>query len=106
MRRWFMWIPVLMVASLLFWTLALSLGGTRLLQGLLFEISPIDPMTIVVTSAITFGAAAKAAAMVRRAAQIETAQGHRRSRAVPRLARHLRRSAISPWDARRLRASV
>jgi len=26
MRRWFMWIPVLMVASLLFWTLALSLG--------------------------------------------------------------------------------
>ncbi len=31
MRRWFMWIPVLMVASLLFWTLALSLGGMSLM---------------------------------------------------------------------------
>jgi hypothetical protein len=31
MRRWFMWIPVLMVASLLFWTLALALGGMSLM---------------------------------------------------------------------------
>ena len=31
MRRWFMWIPVLMVASLLFWTVALALGGMSLM---------------------------------------------------------------------------
>ena len=31
MRRWFMWIPVLMVASMLFWTVALALGGMSLM---------------------------------------------------------------------------
>ena len=31
MRRWVMWIPVLMMGALLYWTLALSFGGLSLL---------------------------------------------------------------------------
>jgi hypothetical protein len=30
-RRWLVWIPVLMVASLLYWTVALGLGGMSLM---------------------------------------------------------------------------
>jgi hypothetical protein len=30
MRKWAIWIPVLMVASLLYWTVALGLGGLSL----------------------------------------------------------------------------
>ena len=31
LRRWLVWIPVLMVASLLYWTVALGLGGMSLM---------------------------------------------------------------------------
>jgi hypothetical protein len=31
MRKWVMWVPVLMVGALLYWTLALSFGGLSLL---------------------------------------------------------------------------
>jgi hypothetical protein len=31
MRKWAIWIPVLMVASLLYWTVALGLGGLSLI---------------------------------------------------------------------------
>ena len=30
-RRWLVWVPVLMVASLLYWTVALGLGGMSLM---------------------------------------------------------------------------
>jgi len=30
MRRWMLWFPVLMIGSLVYWTLALSLGGLSL----------------------------------------------------------------------------
>jgi hypothetical protein len=30
-RRWLMWLPVVMVASLLYWTVALGLGGMSLM---------------------------------------------------------------------------
>ncbi len=30
-RRWLVWIPVLMVSSMLYWTVALGLGGTSLM---------------------------------------------------------------------------
>jgi len=31
MRRWMLWIPVLMVAAVVYWTLALGLGGLSLM---------------------------------------------------------------------------
>ena len=31
MRRWYMWVPVVVVASLLYWTVALGLGGLSLM---------------------------------------------------------------------------
>jgi hypothetical protein len=31
MRRWLLWIPILMVASLVYWTVALGLGGVSLM---------------------------------------------------------------------------
>ena len=37
MRKWAIWIPVLMVASLLYWTVALGLGGLSL-----FAVTALD----------------------------------------------------------------
>jgi hypothetical protein len=31
MRRWLVWIPILMIASLVYWTVALGLGGLSLM---------------------------------------------------------------------------
>jgi hypothetical protein len=31
MRRWYLWVPVVMVASLMYWTVALGLGGLSLM---------------------------------------------------------------------------
>ena len=37
MRKWAIWIPVLMVASLLYWTVALGLGGLSLFAVTAFD---------------------------------------------------------------------
>ena len=32
LKRWIVWVPVLMVASLMYWTVALGLGGMSLME--------------------------------------------------------------------------
>lgn len=40
MRRWYIWVPVVMVASLFYWTVALGLGGLSLMAASALSINP------------------------------------------------------------------
>jgi hypothetical protein len=40
MRKWILWIPVLMVGSLVYWTIALNFGGLSLIALSSFSVDP------------------------------------------------------------------
>ena len=54
-RRWLVWIPVLMVASLLYWTVALGLGGMSLMAVSALSQQDRDPNVIIGGSTMTTG---------------------------------------------------
>jgi hypothetical protein len=44
MRRWFLWAPVVMVASMLYWTVALGLGGLSLMAASALSVGQTLPV--------------------------------------------------------------